>query len=413
MSYETWIGLRYLKSRRRKGFISVITLISILGVTLGVATLSVVLSVMNGFQQELISKAIGAHTHAILFRYGIQFTDHKEVREKLLKIEGIRSVAPMVMAEVMLSAGRKRIGVGIKGVDIEKPAHIESLKRAGMTKDPDALKLLRPQALGDLPGIALGKTLADKLQVREGDTIRMVSPVSLFGMSYRPQSSHRDFRVTYIFRFGFHQYDSKQCIVEISQAQSFFNLKESVSGLEILLHDLHQIPAVKARILGKLGGWPYRVQDWRDMNRNLFKAIEQNKAALSIVLLFIILVASLNIAGTLILMVIEKSKDIAILRTMGASRQDIMRIFLTYGLYIGALGTMAGVFLGLVLCELARRLPIRLDAEIYFISRLPIEIRPLEVTLVAVSALLIAFLSAVYPAIQAARQKPVDVLRYE
>ncbi len=412
MSYETWIGLRYLKSRQRTSFISLITLISILGVTLGVATLTVVLSVMNGFQQELISKAIGAHAHAILFRYGVDFRDHQSVQQKLLRYPGIRSVSPIVLGEVMISAGRKRIGVGLKGIDISKPAHLETLLRHGLSKPLGLMRLKSPHP-AELPGIALGKSLADKLQVREGDIVRVISPISLFGLSYKQRSSHRNFRVSYLFRFGFHQYDSKQCVIELSQAQSFFNLNNSVSGLEILLHDLQQIASVKSGILQQLGGWPYRLQDWRDMNRNLFKAIEQNKFALSIVLLFIILVASLNIAGTLILMVLEKSKDIAILRTMGASRQDIMKIFMTYGLYIGALGTLAGVFLGLLLCQLAQRLHIRLDAEIYFISRLPIQIRPVEVTVVAVCALIIAFLSAIYPAVQAARQKPVDVLRYE
>ncbi|MCB9639042.1 MAG: FtsX-like permease family protein [Myxococcales bacterium] len=412
MSYETWIGLRYLKSRRRTSFISLITFISILGVTLGVATLSVVLSVMNGFQEKLITKAIGSHAHAVLFRYGINFKDHQRVRKQILAFPGVHSASPIVIGEVMLSAGRKRIGVGLKGIDISNKEHLKNLERYGLSK-PAGLLRLRPSAPGELPGIALGKSLADKLLVREGDIVNMITPFSLFGMSYKQRSGHQNFRVTYIFRFGFHQYDSKQCVVEISQAQKLYNLKNSVTGIEILLKDFRQVAPFKVGMMHRLGGWPYRIQDWRDMNRNLFKAIEQNKFALSIVLLFIILVASLNIAGTLILMVLEKSKDIAILRTMGASRQDIMKIFMTYGLYIGALGTLAGVFLGVVLCQIAQRLHIRLDAEIYFISRLPVQLRPLEITVVAVSALIISFLSAIYPAIQAARQKPVDVLRYE
>ena len=411
MSFETFLGFRYLKARQRSTFISVITLISIVGVTLGVATLSVVLSVMNGFQQELINKVIGANSHAILFRYGSDFQDHAELRKRLVKIEGIQSAAPIVLGEVMLSAGDRMVGVGMKGIDLQATSHLRSLQRAHYKKK-GTLQHLLPSGPNKIPGIAIGKSLAAKLRVKQGETINMISPGSLFGLHRRPQATHRTFRVAYIFRFGMYQYDSKFCFVALQQAQRFLGLK-GVSGMELLVDDIHQMGSIKRRTIKTLGGWPYRIQDWREMNRNLFKAIQENKLALGLVLLFIILVASLNIAGTLVLMVLEKAKDIAILRAMGASKRSIMKIFMTYGLYIGSLGTMAGILLGLLLCQAANHIGIQLDAEIYFISHLPVKIEPLEFVLVATCSLLISFIATIYPAIQATRQKPVEVLRYE
>lgn len=412
MSYETFIGFRYLKARKRTTFISVITLISIVGVTLGVATLSVVLSVMNGFQQELINKVIGANAHAILFRYGVDFRDHPEVRRKLLRMPGVKSASPIVLGEVMLSSGNRMVGVGMKGISLRHQMHTQALRKARVGKQGD-LSALKIRKAGDLPGIAIGKGLAQKLRVSHGDVVNMISPVSLFGSSYRAQATHRSFRVSYIFKFGMFQYDSKFCFVSLLQAQKFLNLKGSVNGIEILTKDIYKVGLLHQHVRKVLGGWPYRLQDWRQMNQNLFKAIQQNKLALGVILLFIILVASLNIAGTLILMVLEKSKDIAILRTMGASQRSVMKIFMTYGLYIGSLGTMAGLILGLILCQSANHLGIQLDAEIYFISRLPVEVRAIEQVVVAICALLISFVATIYPAIQAARQKPVEVLRYE
>ncbi len=412
MSYETFIGFRYLKARKRTTFISVITLISILGVTLGVATLTIVLSVMNGFQEELVNKVIGANSHAILFRYGVKFDDHEKVRRQILSVRGVKSVAPLVLSEVMISAGNRMVGIGMKGVDLRRQTHLIPLQRAHVGRRASLQRLARPH-LGELPGIAIGKSLADKLHVTYGDVVNLISPISLFGLTYRAQATHRTFKVTYIFSFGMYQYDSKFCFVDIKEAQKFLNFGRSVTGLEILVDDIYQIRRVKRQIIRKLGGWPFRIQDWRQMNRNLFKAIQQNKMALGLILLFIILVASLNIAGTLILMVLEKSKDIAILMTMGVSRRGIMKIFMTYGLYIGSLGTMAGVILGVLLCKLTGFIDIQLDASVYFISHLPVKIVPMELLIVAVSSLLISFLATLYPAIQASRQRPIEVLRYE
>lgn len=410
MMYETLIGFRYLRARKRTTFVSVITLISITGVTLGVAALCVVLSVMNGFQKELMERVIGANSHAIVSRYGIDFKDHPKVAKRLSRIKGVKSVAPMVLGEIMIAAGNKIAGVGVKGVSLQHKVHLASLKSA---KVKGSLKSLGIRTPGELPGIAIGQDLATQLRVTLGDTVHLVSPVSLFGMQYRAQTTHMSFKVGYIFRFGMYQQDSKFCFISLKRAQTFFKLKESVSGLEVLVDDLYQIGNTKRSMIIKLGGWPYRVQDWKDLNGNLFKALQQNKLALGIILLFIILVASLNIAGTLILMVIEKSKDIAILRAMGASRRGVTTIFMTYGLYIGALGTLVGLALGFLICQLANHIGIKLDASVYFIAKLPVSINPLEWVVVALCALLISFLATIYPALQAARQQPVEVLRYE
>ncbi len=412
MAYETLIGFRYLRTRKRSTFLSIITLISVVGVTLGVATLCVALSVMNGFQQELLERVIGINAHAMVTSRGSVFYDHVEMRDKLVKVQGIRSATPIVLAEALLSSGNRIVGVGIKGIDLRHPLHFEQLRKAKVPNTKGSLDELVPQKPGQLPGIAIGKALAEKLQVSSGDVIRLVSPISFFGMGHS-QASSRTFRVALIFKVGMHQYDSKFCFISINEAQTFFKLESAANAIEILTTDFRKLPEVKARIFQKFRQKYLQVRDWRQMNLNLFLAIQQNKLALGIVLLFIILVASLNIAGTLILMVLEKSKDIAILRAMGAKNNSIVSIFMTFGLYIGALGTMLGVTLGYMVCQLANRVGITLDASVYFIAKLPIKINPLEWVVVAMCALLISFLATIYPAIQASRQKPVEVLRYE
>ena len=417
MAYQTFIGLRYLKTRGRSASISTITLISIFGVTLGVATLCVVFSVINGFHAQLLNKVIGNNSHAILMRRGVDFSDHEDIRQKALAVPGVRSVAPMVHGGAMIAVGNRMVGVGLRGISLTHKQHLVPLQKARVGKKGN-LQDLKPRYPGDLPGIALGRDLAAQLQVKQGDTVNIISPVTLFHSNYRQRANNQTFQVRYIYKFGMYRYDSKFCYISLYQAQKFLNLGKSVYGLEILLRDLKQVGTVKQKILESVTGsktihWPYYIRDWREMQKNLFEAIQQNKLVLGLILFFIILVSSFNIAGTLILMVIEKSKDIAILRTMGASRRDIMKIFITYGLYIGSLGTMLGVGLGLFLCQLADRIEIKLDASVYFISKLPVEIRPVEFLLVALTSILISFFAAVYPAIQASRQNPVEVLRYE
>lgn len=413
MAYETLIGFRYLRTRKRSTFLSIITLISVVGVTLGVATLCVALSVMNGFQQELLERVIGINAHAMVTSRGSVFYDHAEIREKLVKVEGVKSATPIVLAEAMLSSGNRIVGVGIKGVDLSHPLHFEQLRQSQVPKTKGTLDELVPQKPGQLPGIAIGYALAQKLQVTVGDVINLVSPISFFGMGHSKQASSRSFRVSFLFKVGMHQYDSKFCFINITEAQKFFKLEKAANALEVLANHFTELPKVKRRIFDKFRDKYLNIRDWRQMNMNLFLAIQQNKLALGIVLLFIILVASLNIAGTLILMVLEKSKDIAILRAMGAKNNSIMTIFMTFGLYIGALGTMLGVTLGYMVCQVANRIGIKLDASVYFIAKLPIKINPVEWIVVAICALLISFLATIYPAIQASRQKPVEVLRYE
>lgn len=412
-SFETWIGFRYLRTRKRSTFLSVITLISVVGVTLGVATLCVALSVMNGFQQELLERVIGINAHAMVTSRGAVFYDHVQMRQQLATIKGVRSATPIVLSEALLSSGNRTVGIGVKGVDLRYPLHLEPLRKAQAPQTQGSLQSLAPPKLGELPGMAIGYALAQSLRVVVGDVVHLVSPISFFGMGHSRDASHRAFRVSFLFRVGMHQYDSKFCLIGIEQAQAFFKLDKAANAIELLTEHFSLLPDVKRRIFQAHQDKYLQIRDWRQMNQNLFRAIEQNKLALALVLLFIILVASLNIAGTLILMVLEKSKDIAILRAMGAHNRSVMMIFMTFGLYIGAMGTILGVSLAYLVCQLANRVGITLDASVYFISKLPIEIRPLEWMIVVLCALLISFLATIYPAIQASRQKPVEVLRYE
>ncbi len=385
--------------------------ISIVGVMVGVATLVVALSIMNGFKKALLEKMVGANAHAVVYHIGGKFDNYEEARGKLISIPEVESAAPMVLGEAILSAGNRVAGVGVKGVDLRFPRHYRGIERAKVGERGDIRRLRAPSA-AELPGIAIGVDLADKLEVKVGDVVTLISPLTFFGLRGSGGASRRDFRVALIYKLGLHQYDAKFCFIEFGEAQKFFKLEGSASGLEFFVRDFERIKTVREKVGAVLGGFPYRIQDWRQQNYPIFKALEQNKKALTIILLCIIFVASLNIAGTLILMVLEKSREIAILRTLGAKKRGIMSIFINYGLYIGTMGTLLGLGLGLLICAGLNQVGIKLDASIYFISEIPVEIVPWEWAAVAGAAVMISFLATIYPAIQAARQKPVQILRY-
>ncbi|HTP52616.1 MAG TPA: ABC transporter permease [Anaeromyxobacteraceae bacterium] len=424
--------------RPRLAATMIMTLISIGGVATGVWALTVVLSVMSGFEADLKKKILGAHAHGVVLKYGQnEFTDWKEVRDRVLGVPGVKAATPFLYNEVMLSAGSNLTGSILKGVDpgtigrvtdlprdmeegsLEWLAHPEGIpegRRARSLADdlsggkPSAPESARPRER--LPGIVVGRELARSLRVGIGDVVNVVSPFGDMGPA-GPQPKSRSFRVAGIFYSGMYEYDAKFAYLDLAEAQRFFGTGDSVTGLELKVADVDAARPVMRRVLSALDGYPYRTKDWGEMNRNLFSALMMEKIVMAVILGFIVLVASFIIVATLVMLVLEKTREIAVLKSMGAGLPSIMKIFVAEGLVIGAVGTAFGLLLGLGTCLLIDKVGIPLDPEVYYISNLPVLIEPPQFAMVALTALGLSYLATIYPATKASRLRPVDGLRSE
>jgi len=421
MSYEWFISLRYLKARRRQGFISLISIISVAGVSVGVMALIVVLAVMTGFTDSLREKILGINSHIVIQRLGRGITDYRKVSEIVLQTEGVLAVTPYTYSQTMLSVPDTSSGAVVRGIDPTTANNVLSLNNqliegsvAALDADKQPADKIKPGSgtSGSLPGIILGKELARSLRVEMGDNIRLFSPSGpLTPMGVIPKI--KTCRIVGIFDTGMYEYDSSLAYISITTAQNFLDLEDSVHGLELKIDDIYKASAIAAELEKKLG-FGYVVKDWITMNKNLFSALKLEKTAMFIVLALIVLVAAFNIISTLIMVVMSKGKDIAILKSMGATSKGIMKIFVYEGLIIGLTGTVIGVIGGLILCEVLSRYQfIKLPSDVYPITTLPIKILPMDVTLVAVSAALITLLATLYPSWQASKIDPAVALRYE
>jgi len=414
------------------------TLISIGGVATGVWALTVVLSVMSGFEQDLKSKILGAHAHGVVLKYGQNdFTDWRATQDRVVGVPGVAASTPFLYAEVMLSAGQNLTGSVLKGIDtatvgrvteipknlekgrlewLDQPGEIPEAPARGNLRDalegavkpaPDA-----PAAQEKLPGILLGRELARGLRVAVGDVVNVVSPFGDIGPA-GPQPKSRPFRVAGILFSGFYEYDAKFAYLQLAEAQRFFGTGDSVTGLELKMKDVNTARPVMRRVLAALEGYPFRTKDWGEMNRNLFSALMMERIAMAVILGFIMLVASFIVVATLVMLVLEKTREIAVLRSMGATTTSIMKIFVAEGLAIGAVGTGFGLLLGLGTTALVSKIGIPLDPEVYYISHLPVLVDGGDFALVALAALALSYLATIYPATRAARLEPVDGLRSE
>jgi len=407
LPYQVFIALRYLKSKKKYRGVSVTTAISIGGVAVGVMALLVVLSVMSGFHQDLQKKILGANAHIIIRDYKGAIQDYETAAEKLKGEEGIASFAPFVLGQVMASSGSRTHGVIMRGVN--PGTESQTTEILSSIKQGDFTKL---SGEGDVPGIILGKELASSLGVFLNDTINIVSPLGKIGpMGMLPKV--RQFKVVAIFEIGMFEYDSSLALTNISAAQDFFEMDKTISGIEVRLQDIYQAPQIKKHLQEKLG-FPYYVMDWMEMNKNLFSALKLEKFAMFVILVLIILVASFNIISNLIMNVIEKSREIAILKAIGATNKAIMSIFIFQGLFIGLIGTTIGVLGGFGLGYILNTYQIiKLPADVYYLSHLPVRMNLFDFITVSVSAITITFLATIYPAWQAAKLDPVEPLRYE
>jgi lipoprotein-releasing system permease protein len=407
MSFELLIGGRYLKARQRQAFISLITILSTAGVTVGVMALIVVIAVMAGAQSEFRSRILGVESHGVLMRHGGEFTDYRSVIQQVLRTPDIVSARPFVYAQVMLRSAGGVAGAVLKGVDA--PGAEAQADNAWVA--PLYSQVTDEGGLGAVPPVVLGKELGRKLGVMEGDQIYLIAPQGMLSPVGHLPSMIR-LRVAGFFASGMYQYDEAYAFARLADAQRFLKLGDAVSGVELRVADIYAADQVVQRVAGSLG-FPYWTKDWMQMNQNLFSALKLEKTAMFIILTLIVLVAAFNIASTLIMTVMEKTKDIAILKAMGASDRSILKIFVFKGMVIGAVGTVLGVVLGFGLCLVLKNYPfIQLPGDVYYFTTLPVQLDWLDTLVIAGAALVICFLATLYPARQASRLNPVDALRY-
>lgn len=405
LSYELFIGFRYLKAKRKQTFISLITMISMAGVAVGVWALIVVLSVMTGFEEDLRNKILGTNSHIVIIDRGEgAIKDYKNIISKIEKVEHVISATPFIYNQVMLTTESGVSGVVLRGIDPSEEGKVTDIKKN--------IKDGRLEALNEKQGIIIGKELAKRLLAFVGNKITVVSPLGAIGpMGTIPKM--KVFEVVGIFESGMYEYDSTLAYISIKDAQQFFNMGEAVSGIEVRLDDIYIAGGISEKIQSILG-FPYWARDWGQMNKNLFSALALERIAMFIILTLIVLVAAFNIVSTLIMIVMEKNKDIAILMSMGATKKGIMKIFVINGLMIGVVGTIIGVAAGYFSCIiLAKYQFIKLPSDIYYISHLPVKMKLLNIIVIAISAVGISFLATIYPSYQAAKLDPAEALRYE
>ncbi|MBI5789624.1 MAG: lipoprotein-releasing ABC transporter permease subunit [Candidatus Schekmanbacteria bacterium] len=411
LPYELFISLRYLKAKRKQTFISVISLISIAGVALGVAALIIVLAVMSGFEGNLRDKILGTNSHLVILKHNRQpVNNYYQVIKTIEKTEQVVAAAPFIYSQTMLSSQNNVSGVVLRGIDVEMEQRVTNL---GKSIVEGSLKALVSPPGGDaLPGIVIGQELAINLGAFAGDTLTIVSPTgAMTPMGMAPKMLK--VQIAAIFNSGMYEYDTSLAYVTLKTAQKFFQMGDTVTGIELKVTDIYQADKIAGKIQKQLG-FPYWARDWMEMNRNLFSALKLEKLAMFIILTLIVLVAAFNIIGTLTMMVMEKNKDIAILKSMGASAQSIMQIFMLEGLIIGAVGTVLGGVIGTITCWAADHYKlIKLQGDVYYMTHLPFKMQPLDVIIICSSAILISFLATLYPARQAAGLDPAESLRYE
>ncbi len=407
LPYPILIALRYLKSKKRRRGISFNTILSTGGVAVGVMALLVVLSVMSGFHDDLRKKILGVNAHIVVLNYTGGIENYGEVIKELKTLPRVTGASPFVLGQVMVSKGKRAHGVYLRGIDPAYENQTTSL-RAHM-KEGSLDNLTEDSTL---PGIILGSELSDTLGAYMGDEINVISPVQDLGpMGMLPRV--RKFRVVGIFEVGMYEYDTNLALTSLKAAQEFFRTGNAVTGIELRINDIYSAPEVRERVQEILGP-PFYARDWMQMNKNLFSALKLEKFTMFVILTLIILVASFNIISTLIMNVIEKEREIAILKAMGATNRAIMAIFIFQGLFIGLAGTTIGVTGGYLLGYLLNTYElIKLPADVYYLSSLPVKMNLSDFVAVSLSAICISFLATIYPAYQAARLNPVEPLRYE
>ncbi len=410
MHFELFIGGRYLKTGQKQTFISFITLLSIAGVMVGVMALIVVLAVMAGFESDLKSRILGVESHVVLGRYNGQFADYRNVLTRVLAMEDVEAATPYITSQVMLRSSSGVSGALLRGIVPESAGSVIQNFSGTSLKERFSVapKEVEKKAC---PGIILGKELARNIGVIKGDTVYLISPRGMLSpMGHIP--AMKRFQVTDYFESGMYEYDGSFAYIHIKDAQKILKMGDIVTGIGIRVNDIYNTKDISEKMVAEIGPH-YWTKDWMQMNKNLLSALKLEKAAMFIILTLIILVAAFNIASSLIMMVMKKTRDIGILKAMGATTQNIRKIFVFNGMVIGTIGTLCGACLGFVLCILLKQYRfIELDPDVYYITTLPVDLKVLDVVLIASAAMVICFLATLYPAHQASKVDPVEAIRY-
>lgn len=419
MRYESFIAFRHLKSRRRS-FLSTITVIAIMGVFLGVMSLTSVVAVTGGFEEAIRERVLGINSHLLVIKYGIDFRDYRDVQRQVEEVPGVIGTTPFILHEMIASHKKYSAGILIKGVEPDTIRNVSDLPK--FMADPEALGNLTfdrfpPDGQKAIPRAIIGKTLARKMGLEVGDRMTVTSPLESLDPERWSREGHvpsfNQFEIVGTFDSGFHEYDSRLVLVDFRALQDFFNQGDMVTGIDIRVDDVFNVANIGRAVKAIVPPGRFRILDWRELNHNLFTSLGLQRLVLAVLFCFIVLVASFNIVCTLIMIVLDKQKEISILKSMGASNRGIMSIFILEGLVISTIGTVNGLIGGLIVCSFIRNSDFGLDPSIYMIDYLPVRIVPIEVAAVCASAILISLLATIGPSWWASRWNPVEGLRYD
>ncbi|MFO7570142.1 MAG: lipoprotein-releasing ABC transporter permease subunit [Smithellaceae bacterium] len=427
MTYEFFISKRYMRAKRKQIFVSIITLISILGITLGVAALIIVLAVMNGFEEDLRTKILGMRSHIeVTTEMTGPMKDYQLVRQQIEQIPGVVATTPFIYAQAMMRSANGVTGVVVRGLDTQSALKVLNLGkiREGRLEHLNSLPADIQPIAGEnagLDGIMIGREMARNLGLSVYDPITIISPsggiATPMGMVPRMQK----FLVVGIFESGFYEYDSSLAFVSLAASQKFMDMGDAVTGIDIVVNDIYKADVIGRKIQTHLG-FPFWTQNWMQMNKNLFAALKLEKRVMFIILSLIVLVAAFNIISALIMIVMEKNKDIAILKSMGATSASIMRVFIYQGLIVGAIGTFFGCVGGLTVALNLQKISLLVEkifnfqilpGDVYYLSELPSKVNFGDVGIIVLGTLVICFLSTIYPSLRASKLDPAEALRYE
>ena len=428
MSYELFVSIRHLSAKKSQKFISLNTWISIAGVGLGVMALIVVIAVMSGFSKDLRDKILGTNSHVVVSNMNRAMVENYDgLIKKVSSVKGVIAAAPFIMNQVMLINGDRVSGIVVRGIDPEKEETVSDLGKNMVSGTVSDLKTkssfsgeIKGREKKNRAGIILGKELSRRLGVGVGDIVSMVSPVSrVTPVGLIPRM--KLFKVVGVFESGMYEYDANLSFILLKSAQKFFSMKNGVSGIEVRVTDIEQAGNI-ASVIQKELGFPYLVRDWMRMNRNLFSALKLEKIVMFIILILIIFVAAFNIVSTLFMLVMEKAKEIAILKSMGASCSSIMKIYSYQGLVIGLVGTFLGCATGFVIVPNLNEIVgsiesifgiVAFPSDVYYLDRLPSKIQYMDSFLIIIFSVVICLVASLYPAWRASKLDLVDGLRYE
>lgn len=425
-AYETRVSLRHLLGQTRSGAISLTALVAVSGVALGVAALVAVTAVMSGYQRDVQDRILSTNAHLVVQKYGVDFTEYDEIEEAVLELDDVVAASPFTFNEAMLSTGDRAFNVLLKGIDSETASGVTGIASNLCTSaksdgtcvrvesgESGAPLLARQVSETDgVPSLVIGSELFKKLQMPVGSVVVLSTPVGMAGARGNAPRRMR-FRIGGVFSSGMYEFDARLIYTSLKASQEMMGLGDAVTGVELRLTDPARVELAGARVDRAIGRYPYRTLDWRKLNEGIFRALSLQKIVFFLILSFIVVVAAFNIASTLFMAVVEKSAEIGVLKSMGARDTSIMRIFVVEGWIVGGAGTLLGLALGLLVCFALNQLEIRIAANVYMVGKLSVQVKTLEVVLTATAAMVISHLATLYPALKAAKQNPVDAMRYD